>query len=460
MSSFRPILRNHNFVLLWIAQLISQIVLNAANFGVIVLVNQITHNNVFMAGLAIIAFTLPAVPFSAIAGVLVDRQNKRRVLWTSNILRVVTMFLVVTSLLVDDTNLWPLFTLSFLTSVIGQFFSPAEGASIPLLVGERELLPALSLFNISLTVAQAIGFLLLGRVIATIFPPFTLTLGSLALHVQPIDMLFVIAGVLYAVCVVLILLIPKDAFNEEHIYQRHRADGAHVEIGQALSSLWSDLVSGWRIISSDRLLYFAVIQVSVASVVMLMIGELAGAFVQSFLHRPPEDMSLVLAPAAIGLVGASVLMPRLAQRVGKLRLTTAGLIALGAGFILLPVSHWLALTIDPAHGTESPLFLWLIVFLVFALGVAMSSINIPAQTIMQERAPEASRGRVLSLQFMLYNAGSIPVLLFAGVVAEVISLSALMILMAVTILLFCGWGVRYVRQGDEEHVNMTLGPLN
>jgi len=101
MSSFRPILRNHNFVLLWIAQLISQIVLNAANFGVIVLVNQITHNNVLMAGLAIIAFTLPAVPFSAIAGVLVDRQNKRRVLWTSNILRVVTMFLVVTSLLVD-----------------------------------------------------------------------------------------------------------------------------------------------------------------------------------------------------------------------------------------------------------------------------------------------------------------------------------------------------------------------
>ncbi|HEV2653876.1 MAG TPA: hypothetical protein VGT82_02920, partial [Ktedonobacteraceae bacterium] len=79
MSSFRPILRNRNFVLLWSAQLVSQIVLNAANYGVIVLVNQITHSNVFMAGLAIIAFTLPAVPFSAIAGVLVDRQNKRRV---------------------------------------------------------------------------------------------------------------------------------------------------------------------------------------------------------------------------------------------------------------------------------------------------------------------------------------------------------------------------------------------
>ncbi len=457
MSSFRPILRNRNFVLLWSAQLVSQIVLNAANYGVIVLVNQITNSNVFMAGLAIIAFTLPAVPFSAIAGVLVDRQNKRRVLWTSNIFRVITMFLVVASLLVDDTNLWPLFTLSFLTSVIGQFFSPAEGASIPLLVGERELMPALSLFNISLTVAQAIGFLLLGRVVATIFPPFTLTLGALALHVQSIDMLFVIAGVLYAVCALLILLIPASAFKEEHVYKRHRDDEAHVQIGQALSSLWNDLASGWHIISSDHLLYFSVIQVSVASVVMLMIGELAGAFVQTFLHRPPEDMSLILAPAAIGLVGASILMPRLAQRVGKLRLSMIGLLALGAGFILLPVSHWFVLTFDRVRGTESPVFLWLILFLVFTLGVAMSSINIPAQTILQERAPEASRARVLSLQFMLYNAGSIPVLLFAGVIAQIINLSALMFIMAAAVLLFYWWGTHYVGQGDKRHGDVTLG---
>jgi MFS family permease len=201
-----------------------------------------------------------------------------------------------------------------------------------------------------------------------------------------------------------------------------------------------------------------VIQVSVASVVMLMIGQLAGAFVQTFLHRPPEDMSLILAPAAIGLVGASVVMPRLAQRVGKLRLTMIGLLALGAGFILLPISHWFVLTFDKVRGTESPLFLWLIVFLVFVLGVAMSSINIPAQTILQERAPETSRARVLSLQFMLYNAGSIPVLLFAGVIAQIINLSALMFIMAAAILLFYWWGIRYVRQGEEEHGDVTLGP--
>src|SRR5882724_11768449 len=68
-ASFRLVLKNRHFLLLWFAQLISQIVLNAANFGVILLVDEVTHS-VFMAGLAITAFTLPAVPFSAIAGVV------------------------------------------------------------------------------------------------------------------------------------------------------------------------------------------------------------------------------------------------------------------------------------------------------------------------------------------------------------------------------------------------------
>src|SRR5947209_11489326 len=104
LASFRHVLKNRHFLLLWMAQLISLSILIAANFGVIVLVNDLTHS-VFMAGLAIIAFTLPAVPFSAVAGVVVDRLDKRLVLWVSNILRMATMLLLVVSLLFDRGNL-------------------------------------------------------------------------------------------------------------------------------------------------------------------------------------------------------------------------------------------------------------------------------------------------------------------------------------------------------------------
>lgn len=440
--SIRRVLKNRNFLLLWIAQLISLTILNAANYGIIVIVNNTTQS-VFMAGLAIISFTLPAVPFSAIAGVIVDRLHKRWVLWLSNLLRMVTMLLMFLSLLFAPTSLWPLFALTFLTSFVGQFFIPAEGSSIPLLVGERELMAGLSLFNVSLSLSQALGFLLLGRLVVSIFSPFTIHLGRAAFDVQPIHMLFAIAAVLYLVCAILILLIPSHAFDEAHVRKPSIKD-VHIDIGAMLHDLWQDLLAGWKIVKGDTLLLFAVIQLSIIGILMLLIGELAGGFVQQVLHRPAEDMSLILAPAGVGLIGASVLMPRITERVGKVRLAVIGFIVLAAGFLLLPLTQWVANLINPQHSATSPLLLWTTIVLVLFLGIAMACVNIPTNTIMQEHAPEAGRARVLSLQFMLYNAGSIPVLLFAGVIAQYLGFNLLIVLIAIGMLALCWWGSRYI----------------
>jgi len=441
--SFQRVLKNRNFLLLWLAQLISLTSLNAANFGLIVLVNDITHS-VLMAGLAIITFTLPAVPFTAIGGVIVDRLNKRLILWVSNLLRTVTMLLMFASLLIDHSNLAPLFVLALITSVVGQFFTPAEGASIPLLVGERELMPALSLFNITLIFSQAIGFLVLGRVVATIFPPFSLQFGSITLNVHSTDMLFVVIAFFYLVCTVLILCIPARVFHERHLEKS--VDDVKATADKAWKALWTELADGWRIVRSNRLLYFSVVQLSIVGIVMLTIGELAGQFVQQILHRPAEDMSIVFAPAAVGLIGASVLMPPIARRVGKMRLTAIGFHILAVGFLLLAVSQWVASSVGPMHGVTAVVMLWMTVLVLFLLGVAMACVNVPTQTIMQEQAPESGRGRVLSLQFMMFNGGSIPVLLFAGVVAQFLGINQFLVLAAASLLLFCWWGMRYVRK--------------
>ena len=447
-ASFQRVLKNRNFVLLWLAQLISLTIMNAANFGIIVLVNDTTHS-VVMAGLAIIAFTLPALPFSAIAGVAVDRLSKRQVLWVSNVLRAVTMSLIVVSLLSNRTTLWPLYVLTFMASLIGQFFTPAEGAAIPLLVGERELMPALSLFNITMTLSQAIGFLVLGSIVSRIFPPFTLTLGSLVLNVHSIDMLFVLVAVLYLVCAALIFFIPTRAFHEKHL---KRVKNAGEEATKAVEAVWRDIVEGWRFVRSDRLLFFSVIQLSVVGNIMLLIGELAGPFVQQVLHRPSADMALILAPAAIGLVGASIIMPRISDRVGKTRLTVIGFIVLSIGFLLLPATQGLAWYFYHAQGATTTMLLLTTIVIVLVLGVAMACVNIPTQTMMQEHSPEAVRGRVFSLQFMIYNTGSIPILLFAGIFAQYIGFNWLICLISLSMLLFCYWGTRYIRRGNKAQI--------
>jgi len=447
VPSIQHVLKNRHFLLLWMAQLISQTILNAANFALVALVSA-RPDGALMASLAVIAFTLPAIPFSAVAGVIVDKIDKRLVLWVTNLLRLVTMLLMFCWLLYDSSDVWPLFGFMFLTSLIGQFFIPAEGAAIPLLVGERELIPALSLFNITITLAQAIGFLLLGRVVVAIFPEFTVHLGSLKLDILPTYMVFVLVAFFYAVCTVLILFIPEQAFHETHLLQKQGETS--MSLRKALETLWRDMVGGWHIVRMDRLLFFSVVQLSIVGIIMQLIGALAGTFVKVILARPTEDMSIVLAPAAIGLVGASVLMPRFIERVGKIRLTFIGLIGLAAGFALLPISHWVALYLDPVGGARNPLLFWVVILIVFGLGVAMACVNIPTTTMMQEQAPEEGRARVISLQFMLYSAGTIPVLLFAGVTAQLLGFGQIVLIISVSILLFCLWGGYYLRRGQLE----------
>jgi len=441
--SFRQVLKNRNFLLLWLAQVISQIVFNGANFGLIVIVNDVTHS-VLMAGFAILIFTVPAVPFSIIAGAIVDHLPKRTVLWVSNILRAVTMLLIVISLLFSYSNLWPIYVLMFLAVVIGQFFTPAESALIPLLVGEHELVPALSLFNITITLAQAIGYLVLGSAVPLLFPSFVFHLGSKAFTFHSTDALFAIATMFYVICAGLILLIPARAVIEEHLKQQKVVAQASMKLRQAWGTLRVDVAEGWQFVRSDHVLYFSVIQLSVAGNIMILIAELAGPFVQQVLHLPAAAMAIVLAPAAIGLIGASLVMPRVTERLDKVRLSIAALVVMAGGFAVLPLAQGLAWILYHQQGASS-LFLWgITIALVLVLGIAMACVNIPAQTLMQEHSPEEVRGRVFSLQLMIYNLGSIPALIIAGLFAQYIDFDVLLFVLAASLLLFGWWGRSYV----------------
>jgi hypothetical protein len=322
-----------------------------------------------------------------------------------------------------------------------------------LLVGEHELVPALSLFNVTITLAQAIGYLVVGSAISLIFPSFVLHIGSLTLNVQSSDVLFLFVAIFYVVCAALIWFIPPPAFHEKHSITFHRTQHPIIEARESMSILWHDISYGWRFVRNDQLLYFAVMQLSVAGNVLLIIAELAGPFVQQVLNLPAGAMSIVLAPAAIGLVAASLIMPRISERVGQVRLTMIGLIILGAGFFFLPGSRLLAMYLYGPAGASSPLLWAAIIASVLVMGMAMACVNIPMQTLMQEHAPEEVRGRIFSLQLMLYNAGSIPVLLFAGLFAQYLNLNLLIVLLGFVMLLLFWWGRRYLNHPEKSRLS-------
>ncbi len=432
-AGFLTLLKKRNFILLWLAQLISMTILNASNYAILVLIEEVTKSTT-LVGLAIICFSLPAVIFGAPAGVLVDRMNKRRVLWASNCLRAIATFGFVFSLLVDREQLVPLYLLTFLISTIGQFFTPAEGSAIPMLVDEEEIPSAVSLFNVTFVLSQAVGFILLAPIIISLMPTFHF--GRVA--IDPVESLYIIIGTFYLVCAGLIALIPITNFKQP----QRQPQVASKALG-VFGNMLQEMGQGWSFIRKNNALFLSVIQLSFAGVILLVVGELATPFVTRVLLRPPSAMAFVFAPAGIGLVLGSLAMPRLIHRLGKDLAIILGSALFALTMILLPLIPLLAQFIQPRDWAGNPLLLVVIGFCMFLSGIGLDLINIPAQTAVQELTPDWIKGRVLALQLMLNNAVSIPAILFIGAFADIFSVANVIYLLGATVALFGAWSYYY-----------------
>ncbi len=448
-SGFLTLLKKRNFLRLWLAQLISMTILNASNYALLVLIKEVTGSTT-LVGLAIICFSVPAFLFSAPAGVFVDRMDKRRVLWGSNCLRAAATFIFVLSLLFNRHDLVPVYVLTFLISVIGQFFSPAESASIPLLVNEDELMPALSLFQVTFMLSLALGYLLLAPIVLVLLPTFTI--AHIIIH--PVDQLYALIGAFYLVCAVLIGSIPAKNFQQKvsstPSSTATSAPSIMTETLNILGNVWTEILQGWSFIRRNKQLYLSVVQLSFAGVLILLISELAVPIVTDLLHLPAQAMAFVFAPAGIGLVLGSVLMPRITVRVGRSRAIFIGAVVLTLATLLLPLTTIVARTLQPDGWNANPLLLIVIAFFMFCAGFGLDSINIPAQTTMQELSPDWIKGRVIALQLMLYNACAIPIILGIGVFSDLAGIDKVLYLVSICSLGFGIWGVYYERKHPRE----------
>jgi MFS family permease len=440
-EGFRTLLKKKNFVRLWLAQLISMTIFNASNYALLVLIEIVTGSTT-LVGLAIICFSVPAVLLGAPAGVYVDRMHKKRVLWGSNILRAVATLAFVISLLINQHQLIPIYLITIIISCIGQFFSPAEGSTIPMLVSDEELMPALSLFNITFMLSQALGFILLAPIVLSLLPTFSIA----GVTITPVVALYTIVAVLYGVCAVLTALIPKHKFNCEKRDECANVKTSSLEI---VTSIGNEMLQGWSFVRRSKRLFLSVIQLSFAGVLLLVIGELATPIVTKLLDLPANDMAFVFAPAGIGLVAGSIMMPNISRFLGKSRTILIGAIALTVITTLLPLTVVLAKVLQPHGWSADPLLLVVVAFLMLLAGFALDFINIPSQTSIQEHTPDWIKGRVLALQLMLYNAFSIPVILFIGVVADLFGIDHVLYLMSIALLAFGIWGIYYEHKHQE-----------
>ncbi|MBL7131607.1 MAG: MFS transporter, partial [Candidatus Omnitrophica bacterium] len=157
MAKFREVLRNKNFFFLWLGQIISQFGERLAQMALIGLVYMQAPGSTFQLA-KILSFTiLPVFLIGPVAGVYVDRWDRRRTLFVCDFLRgCLVLFIALLLFLQRPISL--IYILIFFIFCIGRFFIPAKLSIVPDLVKKENLLMANSLINTTAMIAAILGF--------------------------------------------------------------------------------------------------------------------------------------------------------------------------------------------------------------------------------------------------------------------------------------------------------------
>ncbi|MFI5268349.1 MAG: MFS transporter [Chloroflexota bacterium] len=424
-ASFRVVLSNRNFTYLWAAQLLSQIAQNIINFAVLVKVEELSHSTTQIA-VTIVSFTLPAVLFGPVAGVFVDRIDKKAILVYTNVLRAVATL----GFVFLDQSLPAIYAILFVSSAINQLFSPAEGSSIPMLVKRDQLLNAMSLFNVTFYSAVVIGFILVA--------PAVIKLAGL-------NVAFYVTAAMYVAAAGLCQVLPRRMGLLRQVPPPEHTEGWRVE---SRTQFWNDLREGLLYILGKSELLAAIVQLTLISTLLLIMGEMAPGFTNRVLNLTAEDTAYVFLPMGAGLLAGMVSTGKVTTLVPKELLTriavaAIGVLMFGVG-ISPPLSH-LGNRITESVGFRPQAAAWLIgldLFLFLLIGLALAYVLVPAQTLVQELAGDEVRGRVLSIQLMASSAFMIIPLLFVGGLADAFGITNVLMSMGLVIALPAAYTLR------------------
>ncbi|GAC1670404.1 MAG: hypothetical protein NVS9B8_13570 [Candidatus Limnocylindrales bacterium] len=158
------VFRKRDFRLLWSAQLVSTIGTALTDLAAGILIFRETHS-ALAVGLMFMATAVPTLAIGLIAGVFVDRYDRRKIMVTADIIRAA---LVASIPFLIHVNLIFIYVIVALVSSISQFFNPANDAVLPEVASDEELAAANSWIMISSFGSTSIGFALSG-LLATAF---------------------------------------------------------------------------------------------------------------------------------------------------------------------------------------------------------------------------------------------------------------------------------------------------
>jgi MFS family permease len=402
-AGFFAVIGTHDFRLIWSAQVASQLADKFLMFSLLILTYSISRGSLSGAAL-FLAYTFPSVFLSPLAGVFADRHDKKRLMFTTNVIRGVLILMIPLSRYTPyfHSVTWHLLVITFLFSAVGQIFAPAEAAAIPFIVRKDELMMATSLFT--------------STVILTLL--VAVPVSTLAVRFLGTDSPYWIGTILFLLAAWLIVLVRTDL----HV----RPNGRSIE---ETPDLFFELREGLGYIASRPLVRFAVIQLSLTITIVFSVFVLAPQYMNTVLHLRPTDVYLFLAPAVLGMLLSAFFLGQYGRHYRRGRLLIGGLLGGGVTLLLIAVIPGMLQRFAPNLLLAFPAVFG------FIGGIAFGMLFIPAFTVLQEKTEPELRGRIFGAMFTVVNAAVALPILAAGGLADLFGVTRVIIAMGAILVL-------------------------
>ena len=361
----------HSFLLLWGSQTVSQLGTAMTDYAVIIWVYSRKGTASSVTLLTVCTF-LPTIFFRFLAGSVVDRQNKKRIMLTADLLAACGTLAVFALHSADVLQIWHLYVINFLLSLMNAFQEPASFVAVSMLVPKEQYARVGGLQGFS------------GAAVSILAP----ALGALLLACGGLDLVLIVDLLTFAFAFLVLLFLIRIPETE----REKREEEPFSET----------CLAGIRYLKEHT----AILRITLFLAVINFLAKLGndGMLSPFILGRTDNNQSvlgMVESFTALGVLAGSLLatLMKPAKRWTRLIFITTGLVFSGNIVQSLTSRPWL----------------WCVA--AFGSYLMAAVMNVNEETLMREKVPMEMQGRVFSAKSTLQNFTIPPALLLGGLLA-------------------------------------------
>ena len=385
-SGLVALLRRPTFRRLFVAHAISRAGDAFNTVALVVLVFDLTGSGLGVAG-TVVFEVVPVLLFSPVAGLIVDRLARRRVMVAADVARAVLAAVLV----FVSGSVVVAYLVAFGLATGALLFNPAAASLIPDTVGDDQLVDA----NAAMWTVAVVAQILLAPTAGLVITAFG------------VEVAFAINAASYVASALLL----------------HRLDTGERPAATGTTATWSAIAAGLHVVRAHPLLArLAVVQVLAA----LSAGATSGLLVvlaNEWLGVGASGFGLLLAAIGIGAATGPLVLRRWIRPASRPWLFTPYALRGGVDLSLASVA-------DP-YLAGGALFLY---------GTATSTGTIAYNATLQTQVPADTRGRAFALYDLVWNAARLTSLGLGGVLAETLGIRSVYLISGLLLLLAAGYG--------------------